>query len=268
MSNGPNTSVKVDTSYLSEGWEILKRRAWVFIGYSLITGVIGYALNILWALVLPTQATVQPESMDEILDQIGPQMGMGIVTSLINQIIFSAFMAGLIIFCVREIRTRDARFSDIFEGFNFLLPAFAVVFITSLATFVGLLACLVGALFTTALCMFALPLVVDRNRGPMGAISESWRTLGPQWGSAGLFYFLAFLISISGLLICCIGVMWTAPFTSIAAAVLYTRFYDTAEVEQSVSPYPRPGRSGYAAPPAPQQEETLRPPTDEPPRGV
>lgn len=269
MSNGPNPNVLVDTSILSDAWEILKRKAGLIIAYSIVTTVISYVFSLLWQTILPIEPDIppdfQPESLAEVFALMGPMMGWNLLINLFNQVIYSALMAGLIIFCIKEIRTRDASFSDFFEGFNFFLPAFAVVFMTSLASFIGILACCIGVFFTTALCMFALPLVVDRNRGPWEAITESWRVLGSQWGQSGLFYFLAFLISISGILICCIGVIWTAPFVSIASAVLYTKFYDSPAVEGAYGPYVRETRIGsMPTPPTQQGEEQPRPPMDDP----
>ena len=83
-----------------------------------------------------------------------------------------------------------------------------------------LIGSLVGIYFQIR-CMFWLPLVIDRKCGPVECIQGSFRlTKGHFWGLFGTMLLLG-LINLGGALLCGIGLLFTAVFTTLVPLAGY-----------------------------------------------
>jgi hypothetical protein len=79
---------------------------------------------------------------------------------------------------------------------------------------------LVGLYFQIR-CMFVMPLIVDRNCGPVECIQGSFRlTRGHFWGLLGVALLLG-LINLAGIIPCGLGLLFTAPFTCMVILAGY-----------------------------------------------
>jgi hypothetical protein len=111
--------------------------------------------------------------------------------------------------------------------------------------------------------MLVTPLIVDRNLGPIEAISESWRMLAQHWFRVAVFYLVMGIIAGLGVLACGVGVFFTFSLLYVAFAVIYVRLTSTPGVATSVSPNPRAGGAtveyGSQQTPPPSQEEPSKP---------
>ena len=54
---------------------------------------------------------------------------------------------------------------------------------------------------------------------------ESWRILSPQWLTATVFHLVLSVVSGSGFLLCCIGILFTGPLYSLSIAILFHEFF-------------------------------------------
>jgi hypothetical protein len=86
----------------------------------------------------------------------------------------------------------------------------------------GILATLCLAIFAyTRLGTFAVPLMADREYGPIEALAGSWQlSRGHFWGLLGVNLLLG-LINLGGLLLCYIGALFTVPLTTLVSAAGY-----------------------------------------------
>jgi hypothetical protein len=93
------------------------------------------------------------------------------------------------------------------------------------AIFVGSWFLFVPALIAAGVFMFALPLVVEARLPATGAMIQSWHALKSQWLAATIFHFVLSLVAGAGVLLCGIGVIFTAPLYCLSIAVLYHDFF-------------------------------------------
>jgi hypothetical protein len=190
------------------------------IGYMVVLFLIAIALNFLWIFGLLIRLAIQPP-----------------------------LMAGFTIVALMELKGRRWTFGDFFSGFNwfgaiwvgtFFFPMLmaagcvlpgavmllavadsrndALIYASIGVLIVGYLAAIYLMIRTT---MFAIPLIVDRNCGPIEAIKGSWRlTEGHFWGWLGVSILMG-LINIGGALLCCVGLLFSWPFTVLALTSAY-----------------------------------------------
>ncbi|MGD9496812.1 MAG: hypothetical protein AB7Y46_10970 [Armatimonadota bacterium] len=113
----------------------------------------------------------------------------------------------------------------------------------------GGIACGIGAVVTTALVMFAIPLVVDRGMEFWPAITESINKVKANWLGFSLFVLVCGLVQLLGMIACVVGMFITMPVVTVAMALAYRDNFGLA------------GRAAAAAPQAP----TAAPPSPTPP---
>lgn len=228
---------EVDFQVLSEAFNLLLRHWQVYI----IPGLVSFGL------LLPAML-VAYVPMIFSYSQSGPgdynpfstfwlQQGLSIGA----QILMMVVNPGVCRYTINVVRGLPASSSDVWFGFKNPLAYIAVAVFTMIATYVGLLACCVGALFVQGLFMFSIPIKVDTGSDPLQSMGQSWNMLKQHWFLAGVFWLVCALISSLGALACGIGVILTMPFLYIATTLLYCQFvgHVPARTSDPVSPYPR-----------------------------
>jgi hypothetical protein len=211
--------------FIQRGWEICQSNLGLFIGFFLVTLVIGGTLG-----VIP---------------------GVGNVASII---ISGPLNAGSLIVAFKIIKGQPIAFGDFFKGFQnaYFLPTLLVTLVTSLLFFVcfipaiigfgamslvaggqqpssillGLsvllsLAGFVGAIYLSISYSFAIPLVIGQKMEFWPAMETSRKLIGQQWFAMFGFLFVLGLINLAGALACFLGLLITVPFTSCAIAAAY-----------------------------------------------
>ena len=170
---------------------------------------------------------------------------IGTLFSLANIFIVGPLLGGLYYVNLQAIRRQPANAGDVFAGFrtNFLqlflgnlipgllaalcmIPAGIVALLTILpasirheqpgpAALVFLfgvaLVCVIPAVFLQINWVFTLPLIIDRKMNFWPAMQLSWKmTVQHWWQVFGLLVLVA-LINIGGTLLCCVGLLFSAP---------------------------------------------------------
>jgi hypothetical protein len=64
-------------------------------------------------------------------------------------------------------------------------------------------------------------MIIDQNAGVIDSLRFSWESTRGCVGTLFLVFTLLFVINLAGLLACLVGVLFTAPFTSLMLAVAY-----------------------------------------------
>lgn len=82
--------------------------------------------------------------------------------------------------------------------------------------------------------ILAYPLIIDRKYEALAAIKTSWLITAPYQWHMMLMIFLIGLVSVSGLLACCVGILFSFPLSvAIQGAVIYQFFGEDAAVPSS-----------------------------------
>lgn len=174
---------------------------------------------------------------------------------------------------VRQLRVRQISVSDLFSGSpSFLrilglgliqmLLGIIVQVVISLPTFIvdsaalNLITSLLSnaASFTLGGLLFYTPLlIVDRNQGVLESITNSVNATKSQWWMYALFYFVVSLLAGIGVLLCCIGLLFTSHFIFTVPSVAYRDVFGLSGMtpQQNYSPPPPPNYGEQEPPPQP-----------------
>lgn len=184
--------------WLSEAWELVKEDLWQHVLIMLVLGLLSS------------------------IPLIGP-----------------ALSAGYILIILRKLRDRSYKpaVGELFEGFQYFVPALLVGIVGGLIASLGVIACIVGVFATSALVMFAMPLVVDRKMDFWPAIQASMEKVKPDLVAWSVFVLLISLVYAAGSIACGVGIFVTGPVAFVAIVIAYRDVF---------------GLSGEAAPAAPQ----------------
>jgi hypothetical protein len=226
-------------AYIQRGWEICQSSLGLFIGFFLITILIGGAL------------------------------GMIPGGSFVSVVIGGPLNAGSLIVAFKLIKAQPIAFDDFFKGFKtpYFMPTLLVTLVTTLIAFACMIPAFIGiflvgfssgfsenqppspifialAVILTIVAVFAvvyisisytfaIPLVIGRKLEFWPAMEASRKIVGRQWFSIFGFFCVLTLINMAGIFACCVGIFITAPFTSCAIAAAYENIIGLPDTEDS-----------------------------------
>lgn len=142
--------------------------------------------------------------------------------SSILGILLSPIYVGLI-YIANKFNTKNAiEFSDLFIGYrqnvgNILLYSL----VTSIILGVSAAMCGIPFFFVFPFFLLGYPILLFENATAMDAISKTFNIAKENYGTFLGVALLGLLISVSGLVLCCIGIILTAPFIMI---VMYSAY--------------------------------------------
>jgi len=137
-------------------------------------------------------------------------------------------MAGMMNFSLKVARGQTYAFSDIFEGSRWFLPVLGINFLSSLGVALGLILLIIPGVFLALSWCLAVSAAVDRNLGPIEALSESFKLTDGHRLSLLLFFLILAGLGIVGLCACFVGVVVAMTIGQLAIARVYTRLTGTA----------------------------------------
>jgi uncharacterized membrane protein len=107
-----------------------------------------------------------------------------------------------------------------------LLPVMGGTILTCLPV---LLICLIPMIYLQISWLFALPLIIDKQMGFWSAMKASWKRVNKHWWQVFGMAVLVGLINIGGLLLCCVGILFTLPIGLGALMYAYETVCSPAE---------------------------------------
>jgi len=139
---------------------------------------------------------------------------------------------GFVYFLLMSLR-RTPNIPDLFAGFKeSIWPQLLLgTLVTIVFVALGLL-CLIlpGIYFAVAFC-YAPMLIIDRKMGFWDAMQLSRRTVHTQWFSVFVLVIIAGLMSVLGVLLCCVGMLGTLPLASLWLMEGYRQLFGDCPVE-------------------------------------
>ena len=144
-----------------------------------------------------------------------------VVGGVVPLILHGALLAGLFLFCSNKILGRRAELGDIFQGFNYFVPALLAVLVTSLFTFAGALLCIIPAFVVTAMYQFTYLFMVDKKMDWWPAMKASHEVVKHDYLGFTLFALAGALLNFVGFLCCIAGILVTFPIYYAAITIAY-----------------------------------------------
>lgn len=191
------TGYSVDIGkYLGEGWELFKKNAGGFVGFTLIMLLVSAIPQ-----VLP--------------DRIKP------LGSIASSVLSGPLGAGLYIVAFKLIKQRATTFSDFFRGFNNFLPLFLASLVTGILTLIGFALLIIPGIYLAVAWMFTTLFIVDRKFDFWDAMESSRKVVSTRWFSWFGFLIVLTLINVVGFLVFGVGLLITVPLSICATAIAY-----------------------------------------------
>jgi membrane-anchored glycerophosphoryl diester phosphodiesterase (GDPDase) len=192
------------------GWETFKKSPVLIAGGFLI----GIGVMALSSLILDD--TTQAPSLQTFL--------MGVANGVIGMIV----EIGFVTFALRaHDNVGGLRVSDMWNPKPFW-KYLAVQILVGITVLIGLVLLVVPGVIAAIGLLFSSYLIVDKGRGPIEAMKESWRvTKGNRWQLALLVLAVA-VLNILGFMLVLVGLLVTIPVSMIAMAHAYRTLEHTA----------------------------------------
>jgi len=243
---------------LTKGWECFAKN-W---GVCIVSTLVFFVLSVV--VQLPAQLSqvllekfAGPKGADPLL--LAGSVGVLLFFVVISMAASYILWPGYLYFFVSALRTK-ANMDDLFAGFRssnwiqLLLAGLVqvIAIFVLLAVFIGpaifvtsttksevplMVAAALCAIIAIYLCIgfqFVFPLIIDRGIGFWEATTTAMKTIHSNWFSAFGLLILVGLVGMSGLLLCCVGMLATAPLAYMIWGQGYRQLFgdpDSARVD-------------------------------------
>ena len=147
-----------------------------------------------------------------------------LVPALLTGLCMIPFIIVLVIDVVRVATTAHGASPDpkmIIQVFETQLPLLLTVF----------LICVIPVVYLQISWLFTLPLIIDRQMDFWPAMKTSWKMVGKHWWLVFGLFVLVSLLNVVGVLLCCIGVLFTVPIGLGALMYAYEIIFSSAEAQ-------------------------------------
>ena len=220
----------------SKGWNLLQNNLGLLIGAMLVYLAIQIVISVLGMIPF-----------------------VGWVFSLLNLFVAAPLMGGVFYITLQAIRSQSTSVGDVFEGFHrsfiqlclgYIVPAIltalcfipvAIMAVMALAPtlakkqppeigtilpIIGVgLVCLIPAMILSVNWMFTLPLIVDKGLDFWTAMKTSWKKVTQHWWQIFALLLLVGLVNLGGLILCCVGLIFTMPLGIAATMYAYETIF-------------------------------------------
>jgi hypothetical protein len=227
---------------ISGGWNLLKDNLGLLVLAVLVYALIEVGVGLLG-----------------MIPFIGPLFSLG------NLFVVGPLLGGVYFVFLKAIRRQPAEVGDVFAGFRTkywqlflgnLVPGLLAGLCVIPAAIVAVLALLpsamrnhppglaqlliIGAVFLVCCIpmvflqinwIFTLPLIIDRQMDFWSAMRASWKMVRKHWWRVFGLTFLAGLIAALGILLCCVGALFTAPIAIGATMYGYETIFSPGRTQ-------------------------------------
>ena len=150
----------------------------------------------------------------------GTALFFSVLFGLVQFVVSVIVSAGIVNGALGITQGRPLELGTMFRGFDVWQLAVAAI-LTSLLTFVGLLACIVGAVVVAFFLSFTTYFIVDEGQSATQAIQSSFRFTKDNAGELVLLFLAIIGANLVGACLCGVGLLITVPVTILAQAYAY-----------------------------------------------
>ncbi|MBX3414890.1 MAG: hypothetical protein KF708_19555 [Pirellulales bacterium] len=247
------TAPKIDPlAVIGRAWEIFKLK----MSFVILVVVIGFGLQYLVSFAIAFGNIMLRAAM--------PGMGVYLASEIVYNLVVNVFNSwlwfGVILALLRMTRGEPTSVGDIFRGGRFLLRAIIATILLwlvsllivapfvapggilmmvrgtndTVATLVlggGFLLAMIPLLYVSISILQYPFLIVDRDLDAIAAITLSWKlTAGNRWRLLAL-YFIAGLLAMGGVVVCCVPALITIPLAVLTSVVAYLTLTGQSSIE-------------------------------------
>jgi hypothetical protein len=216
------------TEALSFGWEQFKKDPGTLVGAIVVLWIVSSVPSGLAQLVAELFTGSHParHHRADPWDVFGSAAGLGVTLGggLVSQLVSALLMGGLMTIVLRLARGENYTFADLFASSRFFLPIFAVNVLVGVGCAIGFLFLIVPGVFLALAWSQSVLLVVDKDLGPIEALSKSFEITAGHRMNIFVFWLLAGLLGVPVLACTCfIGGLVYVPVLFVAQAFIYLR---------------------------------------------
>lgn len=206
------TTVEIGPIF-EQAWEIFKRNIGIAVAITVVGAIISFLSGIPGQIL---QLAADQGGVDPLM------LFIGILGSAVLQYgVMFLLWAGQSYTMLKLARGEPVELSDLFRGGPYFLRSAGSSFLYLLMVTVGMLLCLVPGVFAMLLFWPYLYVIVDRDVGALEGLSTAKRLTEGNLGTGFLLGLMTIGLNIIGILMCCVGVLFTAPLCMLLSAVAY-----------------------------------------------
>lgn len=163
-----------------------------------------------------------------------------LLISLVSAVIGFLLNAGIYKMAIHHVRSGQADIAKMFDIADVIVPVIIASLLATIATVLGLIACIIPGILISILFLMAIPIIVDQKADAIDALKLSWDTTKPYLGSFIVLGLLLFVINIAGFCACFIGLFVTYPLTFITLALVYRNLFGVPSAPAVAPNFPPP----------------------------
>ena len=150
-------------------------------------------------------------------------VGMRGLGSIVSFVVSSFIVAGIMNFSLKVARGAPYAFGDLFSGAPFFVSVLVANLVIAIGVGVGVVFLVVpGVILALGLSM-TIPLIIDRNLGPIEALTESWKLTDGHKANLFVFGLIVVGLMIGGICTCLVGIFLVMPLVYIAHMYIYLK---------------------------------------------
>jgi hypothetical protein len=193
---------------VSRGWELVKTNFWPIVGITALIMLLTMAIN--QVLGLFTRPAIDAMISEHRVSPGG--IAIIVLTTIVSCPIYAVFIAGLFKYYLKLIRGEEAGIGDAFSGFGRSIGQLVLLgLVMNILTIIGYVLCLVPGIYLAVAWFFSIPLVIDKQMGFWEAMEASRKMVHKHWFLVFVFLLVYGLLSMAGIIACCIGIFVTLP---------------------------------------------------------
>lgn len=253
----------IDFGAFGRAWEIAQKNIGIFMVASLVCMLPTFVVSGVFQILMPRPSPDADPSV--MMAMLGPMYAMIGLSTVVNSLVQGISTVAMAHFCLAAVRNGQADINDAVAGFKRFGPAMLAGLVYTLATYIGLLGCCIGAFVVAALLIFMYCDVADGTNNVIEAAMASFERTKDKILPAIAFMFLYGIVTALGVLACGIGILFTMPLAMTALCLVYCDLTGTGPNSGQTwagapgSPYPRGQQAPYDPSDPPQPPEPPRP---------
>lgn len=191
----------------SRSYDVFKREMGLLLGAAVTCGAVNFVSNMI------------SRSMEEMHD--GELFLLAFLATVVLNLIYTFLLIGQTRIALKLVRGQSATYGDLFDASDKFLPVIGFYFLIFIPLLVGFLLLIIPGILLMLYFWPAFTLIVDRKTGVFESFGVAREIGSKNLMNSFLLGLASFGIVIGGLLLCCVGVFFSAAFLSVLWATAY-----------------------------------------------
>lgn len=219
--SGPKRTI--DFAVISESFELVKNNWLPFCLWSLMGIVASYGINFIITLPVTISQAALPATTDfgEAIARQIAALPFSIAGSIASQALNGLVIGGASLMTFKALRNERVDVADGFECMKHAGPLMLGGALVGFCTWLGLFACILGALVVASFLFLTYPVIVHEKLGVIDAMKRSANLMQSNWLLGAALVLVMGLIGGAGFLLCCLPGFFTMAMFYVTAPLIY-----------------------------------------------